>query len=273
MSYVSFLRLPCILSAVVWAFILACGCYAEDAAKGGAMLGSMKADRILVLGNSITLHAPWLPYGWKSHCGMAASVPAKDYVHVLAAGIDARTGGHLVLNPPDLAKPGPDGAVILKDVNVLNIADIFERRYADYTSARLQAQFDTKPDVVVLQFGENMVMEAFNADAFKSALQRLMAGLKESSNPNIFVTSELLRAGGAVDDIKRQVCAEDPSHRVFVDLSAFGQDKTNFASAETFYTGVVVGHPGDKGMGVIADAILKAMVVHGEAAPAADAKQ
>jgi len=62
--------------------------------------------------------------------------------------------------------------------------------------------------------------------------------------------------------MKREVCAEDPSHRVFVDLSAFGQDPTNFASAEPYYTGVIVGHPGDKGMALIADALLKAMVAH-----------
>ena len=73
--------------------------------------------------------------------------------------------------------------------------------------------------------------------------------------------------------IKREICAEDPSHRVFVDLSAFPQDPKNFASAEPFYTGVITGHPGDHGMSVIADGLLKAMVAvgDGQGTPATDA--
>jgi hypothetical protein len=45
-----------------------------------------------------------------------------------------------------------------------------------------------------------------------------------------------------------------------VDLSDFGRDPANFASAEPHYKGIIVGHPGDKGMAVIADALLKAML-------------
>jgi hypothetical protein len=47
---------------------------------------------------------------------------------------------------------------------------------------------------------------------------------------------------------------------VLVDLSGLRLDPTNFASSEPHHTGVVVGHPGDKGMALIADALLKAMV-------------
>ena len=78
--------------------LLAGACLAQERARP-AMLGTMKADRVLFLGNSITLHGVHKPYGWLNYCGMAASVPEKDYVHVLAAALEARTGGHLRLSP------------------------------------------------------------------------------------------------------------------------------------------------------------------------------
>ena len=260
MTYISLIRLLWIPTAMICALALACGCLADDAGRPGAMLGTMKADRILVLGNSVTLHGIHLPYGWKNYCGMAASVPEKDYVHVLVASIDARTGGHLRISPTDTTKPGPNGATITEPANVLNIADPIERQYATYTNAKLQPQLDWKADLVVLQCGENTPRDTFQPEAFKAALQTLMAGLKASSNPHIFVTSNILGANPAMDEIKRQLCAEDPSHRIFVDLNSFGQDPKNFASAEPYYTGVITGHPGDKGMAVIADALFKGMV-------------
>lgn len=226
-----------------------------------AMLGTMKAESILFLGNSVTLHGPAEHLGWPHLCGMAASAPEKDYVHLVAAGIEARTGGHLRLSPVETQEDG-----LTQAANIVNIADIFERNYGTYTDERLRGQLDLEADVVVLQFGENTVRETFDPEAFASGLRALVAGLKESGNPHIFVTSQILGAGCPLDDIKREVCAEDPSHRVFVDLSQFGQDPANFASAEPHYTGIIVGHPGDRGMAVIADALLRAMVEHGEVA-------
>jgi len=248
-------------AALICGCLFTCTCHGQ----GSATLNGMKADRILVLGNSITLHGVHEPYGWLNYCGMAASVPEKDYVHQLAARLDAITGGQLRISPADTAQPGPDGTTIAEPANVLNVADILERQYATYTNARLERQLDWKPDLVVMQFGENTPREGFDPAGFKTALQTLMDGLRDSSDPQMFVLSQLLGAGGALDDTKRQVCAEDPAHRVFVDMSDFGQDPTNFASAEPYYTGVIVGHPGDKGMARIADALLKAMVTHADA--------
>jgi len=51
---------------------------------------------------------------------------------------------------------------------------------------------------------------------------------------------------------------------VFVDLGGFHLDPTNFASSEPYYAGVIVGHPGDKGMAVIAGALLTAIIASAE---------
>ncbi|RZM14589.1 MAG: SGNH/GDSL hydrolase family protein, partial [Pedobacter sp.] len=38
---------------------------------------------VLVLGNSMTIHAPSVELGWYGNWGMAASSKDKDYVHIL----------------------------------------------------------------------------------------------------------------------------------------------------------------------------------------------
>ena len=110
-----------------------------------------------------------------------------------------------------------------------------------------QPQIDGKPDIVVLQFGENIDGGSLDTVALKNSLETLVTGLKNSSNPNIFITSFILGANSTIDAIKRQVVAEDPSHRVFVDLSAVSQDATNLGGW---------GHPNDRGMALIANRFI-----------------
>ena len=262
MTCANLFGLPLISVMLICGCVLASSCSAQEAGKAGATLGHIRADRLLVLGNSITLIPPSPKDGWPNNCGLAASVPEKDYIHIFAAGVDARSGGHMALTPPDPTKHAADGSVVTANANILNVADIIERQYATYTNAALQPQIDQKADIVLLQFGENVPGETFKPEPFKAALQTLMAGLKASSDPHIFVTSLILGPRPEIDEIKRQVCAEDPSHRVFVDISTFGADPANLASAEKLFTGVIVGHPGDKGMSVIGEALLKAIIAH-----------
>jgi hypothetical protein len=59
-------------------------------------IGALKADRILFLGNSLTLHGPKPEIKWTGNWGMAASAQDKDYVHLLTAAINGqRTSGPL----------------------------------------------------------------------------------------------------------------------------------------------------------------------------------
>jgi lysophospholipase L1-like esterase len=216
-------------------------------------LGGMKVEKILFLGNSITLHPPLPERKWTGNWGMAASALEKDFVHVLTSQIDAQTGGSLKLTLVDPTKKNADGAVSLNDANVVNIAEILERKYASYEPELLRSQIAARPDVVVLQFGENVRMDSFDAAAFTKSLKKLVSDLKESNNPTIFVTSQIYGPNEALDRVKQQVVAEDPGHRVFVDLSGFGKDPS--------YNGFL-SHPNDQGMKFIADTIFKAMRSH-----------
>ncbi len=222
------------------------------------MWGAMRAGGILVLGNSITLHGPHEPYGWLHNCGMAASVPEADYVHVLADRIAECTGVALRVSATESESPeGPDAPKLA--ANLVNIADIFERNYATYEDARLAPQLALGADLVVLEFGENVPRDTLDPAALRDGLRRLLAGLDATGAPMVFVTGQILGPGGVIDEIKREVCAEDPEHRAFVDMSAFGHDPANLASAEPYYTGIITGHPGDKGMRFIADRLFEAM--------------
>ena len=223
-------------------------------------LGDMKADKILLLGNSITAVPQLnLPVWW----GLSASTVAKDYVHLLAGAIDAKTGGSLTLMPTTAPITNADGSVDQCDCNVINIADVFERGYASYDASKIKKQLAWKADIVILQFGENIPPATFNAEVFKASLKKLVADLKESSNPHIFMPGHILGANPTVDEMKRSVCAEDPTHRVFIDLSSVAKDPANMGA---------YGHPGDKGMALIAETLFQAIMAHSAATTPASSK-
>lgn len=228
---------------------------------GPVKLGSMRAGSILFLGNSITLHGVVEAYGWPYLCGMAASTPENDWIHQVSARLMERTNTVLYVSPHNREdEPGADGERTVTAANVLNIADIFERNYGTYEASRLAPQLAARPDIVVVQCGENTPRETFDAAAYRAGLRRLLGDLEATGCPTIFVTSQILGGGGELDVIKQEVCAEAPGRRIYVDLSAFGADPTNLASAEPYYSGIIVGHPGDKGMTFIADGVWRAML-------------
>lgn len=87
----------------------------------------------------------------------------------------------------------------------------------------------------------------FDPKAFDNAFKTLLDDLKTASNPHIFVTGNILWANPELDEIKRRVCAEDPSHRTFVDIPDYAKDISANGP---------VGHPNDKGMKLIADTLF-----------------
>ena len=223
-------------------------------------LGNLKAEKILFLGNSITaVPQRNVPIWW----GLSASTVDKDYVHLLADAIDAKTGGKLTLIPTTAPTTNADGSVDQSDSNVINIADVFERGYASYNASKIKKQLAWKAGIVILQFGENIPPATFNAEVFKASLKKLVADLQESGNPHIFMPSYILGANPTVDEMKRNVCAEDPAHRVFVDLTSVAKDPANMGA---------YGHPGDKGMVLIAETMFRAILAHSTAAAPASSK-
>jgi len=201
----------------------------------------LDASRVLFLGNSITRHGPAPKIGWNDDWGMAASAMEKDYVHLVATGL------------ADLAGKKPE-------IRFANIAD-FERNLATYDiAAKLKAEFEFKPTLVIVAIGENVAaLQTEDAKAqFRTSLARLLEAAKKSGATPALVVRSCFWADAAKDEILRQGCAG--AGGTFVDISALGKDEGNYARAERkFEHAGVAAHPGDKGMKAIADAILAAL--------------
>lgn len=112
----------------------------------------------------------------------------------------------------------------------INIANILEREYATYEAAKIHKQLDWKANIVVVQCAENVPPKEFDAAAFPRSLQTLLNDLKESSNPHIFVTSNILWGNPGLDEIKRKACDEEPAHRTFVDIKRSRLRRSKFKS-------------------------------------------
>jgi len=197
--------------------------------------------RILFLGNSITLHGPKPDIGWTGNWGMAASSEDKDYVHLVASALARHTGA-------------------VPTIMVRNIAD-FERGYPTYdVDLHLKDLFAFDPDLVVLAIGENVpALTTEDAKAqFKAAVMQIMRCAMAKRRPLVVVRS-CFWADAAKDDALRQACQE--ADGIFVDAGPLGRDAANAARSErTFAHDGVAGHPGDKGMRALADAIVGAVL-------------
>jgi lysophospholipase L1-like esterase len=204
-----------------------------------ATVGHAGTERILFLGNSITLHGPKASIGWTNNCGMAASALEKDYVHILSRAVGTITGTEPV-------------------TMVQNIAD-FEKRYETYDLAQLKRTVEFKADTIIVAIGENVpaLTSEEGKSKFKASMLKLLTALKGSNNPTILVRSSFWQ-NKAKDEILKQACAE--AGGVFVDISGLSKDESHFARSERSYAhSGVAAHPGDKGMQAIADALLTAL--------------
>jgi len=220
---------------------------AAESALSKPAIGTLPAAKILFLGNSITLHGPAPDIGWTGNWGMAASAEEKDYVHLLAADIAKASG----------AQPRR---------MVRNLAG-FERGYDTFDLAtELKAELEFNADIIIVAIGENVSQPASDEARakFAAAFARLLAALQRHGQPAIFVRSSFW-PNATKDEVMRKASAEAGAS--FVDLAELGRDETNAARSErNIKHAGVAGHPGDKGMRAIADAIFAAIQKRGSLA-------
>ncbi len=225
-------------------------CRADEQAEKAAPIakelrvGNLRVNKVLFLGNSITLHGPAPKIGWNGNWGMAASALEKDYVHLLTAQMATAAGG----------KP---------EVRVKNIAD-FERNLEAYNLPEgLKDELAFQADLIIVAIGENAsALTTDEAKArFKTSFAKLLAELKHHGRPTLIVRSQFW-ADAAKDERMRQGCLD--AGGVFVDISKLGSDEANYARSEQkFEHAGVAGHPGDKGMQALADELWKAIQIRG----------
>jgi hypothetical protein len=198
---------------------------------------NIKADKILFLGNSLTLHGPLEAVDWSGNWGMAASSREKDYVHILTRSLSEITG----------VKP----TIMLENIGN------FEQQYETYdVSKGLKKCFEFKADTVIVALGENVpaIESEKSKTKFRNSMRTLLNALKTNSSPVIVVRS-CFWPDNTKDEILKQTCKEVDG--IFVDISNLSKDESNYARSEREYTHKgVAAHPGDKGMQAIADAIF-----------------
>lgn len=196
--------------------------------------------KVLFLGNSITKHGPKADIDWSGNWGMAATAEEKDYVHLVAQGLAAKSG----------AAP---------EIMVKNIVD-FERGYAGYdASEKLRDAIAFQADAIILAIGENVppLKSPDKAAAFQASVTKLLLALEGDRHPTLLVRSSFW-ANATKDTALKQACAA--AGGVYVDISSLGKDESNYARSERPYKHAgVANHPGDKGMAAIAAALLKAL--------------
>jgi hypothetical protein len=207
-----------------------------DETSSSLHVGKLPVNRILFLGNSITLHGPLESIGWTGNWGMAASEQSKDYVHLLTKQI------------AEAAQGSPE-------TMVRNIAD-FERNYSAYdVPGTLREAINFNADLIIVAIGENVGQLKTDNDqaAFSEAVKKLLVELKGDNNPTILLRSTFWSDAGKNAALKTACTATDVQ---FVDLGGLDADEANFARSERKIEHAgVAGHPGDRGMRAIADAL------------------
>lgn len=205
-----------------------------------SLVGQSKPQKVLFVGNSLTVHAPKAAIGWSGNWGMAATAEAKDYVHLVTQGLALRQGVHPI-------------------VLVKNVAD-FERADASYdTAGKFADAAAFKADLIILAIGENVPPLTTPAaqQVYQERVISLLKVLRGDTSARIVVRSSFW-ANTAKDGAMHRAC--DSLGGTFVDISALAGDERNYARSERSHQHAgVASHPGDRGMAAIADAILQAL--------------
>lgn len=205
-----------------------------------SMVQSAEVQKILFLGNSITLHGPNKNIGWEGNWGMAASSQEKDYVHLVATALSKKDGG-------------------VPALLVKNIAS-FERQYETFDASSLLKETSAfGADLIIVAIGENApaLTNAASKVLFAEKTAALLKSMKGDTQPLIVVRS-CFWANAAKDEALKKACQDVGG--IYVDNSALDKDEKNFASSErSFKHAGVAHHPGDKGMQAIADGIIGAV--------------
>lgn len=189
--------------------------------------------RVMFIGNSITFHSKLESIGWNIDCGMAASAPEKDYVHLIMSKINATR---------------PDTAYC-----VCQVAE-WERQYKDGENVLNLFENAQKfnSDIIVMRAIENCPAEDFDEELFERQVKTLLDFLNPSGNAKIIITTSFWKHPGDNSLIE----LANKNNFGLVKLGDLGEDDKMKAIGMFEHSGVA-NHPGDLGMENIANRIFE----------------
>jgi hypothetical protein len=211
-------------------FILYASCQVKEDTK----VVPIQFKNILILGNSMTKHAPRPQVGWYGNWGMAASVQSKDFSHIIGTALKAQ-------------------------VTPVNISD-FEMSHTVFDLKNLEKYFVQTPDLIIIKLGENVLQTT----DFDKSFTKFISYIKEKApNAKIVIAGTFWQN----DPVNKALIAESQLRKIpFVKLqqldtqinkSVIGEDAIGADGLKYKITDQgVANHPGDVGMKNIADLIL-----------------
>ena len=189
---------------------------------------------ILILGNSITKHAPGPQVGWYGNWGMAASVQSKDFSHIISTALKAQ-------------------------MTPVNISD-FEMSHTVFDLKNLEKYFVQTPDLIIIKLGENVLQTT----DFDKSFTKFISFIKEKApHAKIVIAGTFWQN----DPVNKVLVAESQSRKIpfvklqqldtqvnksFIGEDVFSEDGLKYKISDQG----VANHPGDAGMKNIADLIL-----------------
>jgi hypothetical protein len=211
-------------------FILYASCQVKEDTK----VVPIQFKNILILGNSITKHAPRPQVGWYGNWSMAASVQSKDFSHIIGTALKAQ-------------------------VTPVNISD-FEMSHTVFDLKNLEKYFVQTPDLIIIKLGENVLQTT----DFDKSFTKFISYIKEKApNAKIVIAGTFWQN----DPVNKALIAESQLRKIpfvklqqldtqinksFIGEDAIGADGLKYKITDQG----VANHPGDVGMKNIADLIL-----------------
>ncbi len=193
-------------------------------------------ERVLYIGNSITIHGPLAGTDWNNNWGMAATAPDKDYVSLVDK--------YLYTANPNL-----------KSQRFSAVA--FERDFVNYNYQNANFPRDYNPDLIIVRIGENVDNISAHNNKFAEHIKKLVDYIKDKKTVRVVVTNCFWRKNDLVAFQLGEFVrlANDAGLEYnFADLSKLELEFANSAGG-IFKDSHVAAHPSDKGMKAIADAI------------------
>lgn len=218
------------IAIVYFIIILLAACRVKENPK----IDPIQFKNILILGNSITKHAPRSQVGWYGNWGMAASTESKDFSHIISTALNA-------------------------PITPVNISD-FEMSHTVFDLKNLDEHFVKTPDLIIIKIGENVLQPT----DFDKSFTKFISYIKyKTPNAKIVIAGTFWQN----DPVNKVMIAESQSRKIpFVNLqqldtqinkSFIGEDMYSVDGSKYKITDQsVANHPGDVGMKNIAELIL-----------------
>ncbi len=210
-------------------------CFVETYMRGGSV-------NVLFIGNSITRHLPKPEIGWHRDCGMAASSPESDYLHIVLRGLEKQLGrvNYCVAQLGRWEKQYWDDGILLS-----------------YVKAR-----EFAADIIICRLGENIwgSRDMLEEQPLYPKFDGMLKYFNAKPASKVAVT-DLFWAWDDIDKPIRKVVSDNGYTQVYIgDLGARSDCK---ALDEYEHHGVSI-HPNDLGMQNIAGRILRALGAEAE---------